>query len=211
MKVKIIKQKVHNTWYKVGEYYKIYRENPEKYYIDEIGNYFIWKEDCEIIHENINIFKDKWCIKIPADIINEFEEFKKQIMNNKKIIGYKAPFDMEFGNVKKGDVFKKFHTSNNCYEADKNKYILIPKEIVERWEPVFEEIFESEEVVLNGKILIINSKQEILVKNTSFKIKIEELKIEINLLNQIKYSINNSSIVELNKIIETYYKLNPKD
>lgn len=71
---------------------------------------------------------------------------KKNNMENRKIIGYKAPYDLYNGDIKKGDIF----FSNGCgyYHAYKNNKKVdgefkhstgIPKEIVETWEVVYEE------------------------------------------------------------------------
>lgn len=52
----------------------------------------------------------------------------------RKIIGYKAPFDMyRDKQIKKGDVFKKCHL--DTYSC---KGYVFPDEIVEPWEPVYE-------------------------------------------------------------------------
>lgn len=63
----------------------------------------------------------------------------------KKIIGYKAPFDMEYIKVEKGDLFIR---NNKTYYPQKYKSISqggqsnLPKEIVETWEPVYEKDYE---------------------------------------------------------------------
>lgn len=58
----------------------------------------------------------------------------------KEIIGYKAPMDLFDGNVKKGNIFTKNGTIN--YKCNN---LLLPKEIVEQWEPVY----KSEEKIIN--------------------------------------------------------------
>lgn len=78
-----------------------------------------------------------------------FNEFLKYFVNkNLKIIGYKAPYDIFGGRVKKGNVFDKknkmitdtyYHPSSlrieHCFS--------LPEEIVETWEPVFEKEFNT--------------------------------------------------------------------
>lgn len=59
----------------------------------------------------------------------------------KKIIGYKSPFDLFEGNIKAGSIFKQLTSAT--YKTDEvgatqySKHL--PKEIVENWEPVYEE------------------------------------------------------------------------
>ena len=65
-----------------------------------------------------------------------------------KIIGYKAPFDMYGGKVKKGDILKRygaFYSLNEFHDYD----YLIPYELVEAYlEPVYEE--EEKVIELHG-------------------------------------------------------------
>lgn len=70
-------------------------------------------------------------------------------MEQRKIIGYKAPFDMYQGKVKNGDLFSitsnpNYYTSNNA--SDK----WLPKEIVEKWDVAYEE--EKLEIVEWGNL-----------------------------------------------------------
>lgn len=51
----------------------------------------------------------------------------------KKIIGYKAPYDLFGGDIKKGTVYPVFETT------DRTKEFFVPLEIVKTWEPVYEE------------------------------------------------------------------------
>ena len=72
-------------------------------------------------------------------------QFKTIFMNeNKKLIGYKCPFDMFSGRVKKGNIYRKAtdNLGNDDYECANiigcgNCYL--PKEIVETWEAVYKE------------------------------------------------------------------------
>ena len=60
---------------------------------------------------------------------------------NKKIIGYKCPIDLFGGTTKRGEVFKKgndfYYWTANTGQTQYSKHL--PKEIVEEWEPVYEE------------------------------------------------------------------------
>jgi len=75
-----------------------------------------------------------------------FEQFKKYVLkmeNNKKIIGYKSPVDLFNKNYKAGTLFiKDTGNFNFMYKpegcVDNSKWTL-PKEIVETWQPIYEE------------------------------------------------------------------------
>jgi hypothetical protein len=65
-------------------------------------------------------------------------------MNNRKIVGYKTPTDLWNGEIKKGSLYvlvKNFPT-NYAFKEDKDEAYHIPKEIVETWEPVYEEEYK---------------------------------------------------------------------
>lgn len=69
---------------------------------------------------------------------------------NKKIIGYKAPFDLLGGIIKKGDIFKEWSDKGLVYYFQNEECgNALPKEIVEKWEPVYEEKQEDliEEII----------------------------------------------------------------
>ena len=145
---------------------------PEKWYIEVtkenkkvLENYRISK--CSS-HYDINIFEtdlilsehpldNSYCYKNNKKVFSRyypnyveitFEQFKKYILNNmnKQIIGYKAPYDMYEGKLKKGVLVKEFPqphmnkaygipAENGFFESN----VLIPKEIAQTWEPVYEE------------------------------------------------------------------------
>lgn len=75
--------------------------------------------------------------------IEQFEKHMSQ--QNKKIIGYKAPTDLFAGEVKKGELLVKnghYYDKHGSYrkkDYNPNDYNVFPKEIVETWEPVYEE------------------------------------------------------------------------
>ncbi len=88
-----------------------------------------------------------------------FEQFEKYVLKTKdiekKIIGYKAPFDLFNREVKAGFIYKPLASKNNKYYAPVNfedkvglPHLNLPKEIVEQWEPVYEE----EKILYFGKV-----------------------------------------------------------
>jgi len=83
-----------------------------------------------------------------------FEQFKKYILNknemNKKIVGYKSPKNLYNNNIKIGDILKlKYGEETKWYITSPSKETFnLPKEIVEAWEPVYEE----EKIEIKGYI-----------------------------------------------------------
>ena len=78
-----------------------------------------------------------------------------QLVGDRKIVGYKAPKDLFDGEVRCGIIYKPLASvMNKSYAATNilgqpylSKYNL-PKEIVESWEPVYEESFPD--ITING-------------------------------------------------------------
>lgn len=66
-----------------------------------------------------------------------------------KIIGYKAPMDLYGKYIKKGDIYK-VCINRDFYEPveGSNDSLILPKEIVETWEPVYKEVIKSEIISL---------------------------------------------------------------
>lgn len=54
-----------------------------------------------------------------------------------KIVGYKAPFDMYEGQIKKDELFTL--SENRAYQYKTKDGFYMPKELVETWEAVYEE------------------------------------------------------------------------
>ena len=87
------------------------------------------------------------------------EQFKTYILKREKmgIIGYKCPADLFGGNpeVAKGTVFVKRFPEHHWYTPEKEKeksapnYIL-PKEIVETWEPVYQQFNIDDFICVTG-------------------------------------------------------------
>lgn len=78
-------------------------------------------------------------------------EVLKNTQMNKKIIGYKAPFDIN-GFVKKGEIFRKTKSKFYPYSSESvsnGSHITLPAEIVETWEPAYEELIQT--VSVGGK------------------------------------------------------------
>tara|TARA_R110000868_G_scaffold22009_1_gene90804 strand:+ start:1152 stop:2027 length:876 start_codon:yes stop_codon:yes gene_type:complete len=113
-----------------------------------------------------NYSKTIHCFSVSHSIRNIYTlEQLKQLDNNnmkeKEILGYKAPYDMYEGKLKKGVLVKEFPQPhmNKAYGIpgengffDQN--ILIPKEIAQTWEPVY----KSSEVIITINNVVINIK-----------------------------------------------------
>ena len=115
---------------------------------------------------------------LPILTFSEWKQLKDKEMENKKIIGYKAPYEIFDGVVKKGDIF--FSNDHGYYYAYKNnKKILgeakhdigIPEEIVETWEPVYESI--ELPVICNRKGVF--DREELTVTYGEFKFSVSYL------------------------------------
>ena len=68
-----------------------------------------------------------------------------QLVGDRKIIGYKAPFDLHSINIKSGELCTLGSTGNE-YVFKNHTYL--PKEIVEQWEPVYESTYPD--ITING-------------------------------------------------------------
>lgn len=73
-----------------------------------------------------------------GDYINFKDIVFPKSQEQKKIIGYKCPVELFGGRIKIGTVFKYSHT--DVYRGEESQYsvYMLPKEIVEAWEPVYE-------------------------------------------------------------------------
>lgn len=76
-----------------------------------------------------------------------FEQFKKYVLKqeDKKIIGYKVPHNLCNGIIKAGSIYVKRNdpTSYNYSPDGSSNGFNLPKEIVEKWEPVYESVEED--------------------------------------------------------------------
>lgn len=117
-------------------------------------------------------------IKIDKYTVISLEQFKKYVLkeetmcDKRKIIGYKTPYDLFQGEIKKGTIYKleDFPFSKNPYNTEgegRGGVTSLPKEIVESWEPVYEETTKT--LVLGNKgIKITISKNCIIAEDKQF-------------------------------------------
>lgn len=77
-----------------------------------------------------------------------FEGLPKSGKMDKKIIGYKTPYDLWNGAIKTGDIYQA-NDADTAYYNKRGLYSM-PKEIVETWEPVYEEKKIVKELQING-------------------------------------------------------------
>jgi hypothetical protein len=160
---------------------------------------------------------------IPASFVLKF---KSENMNtgNKKIIGYKAPMDFYGGNVIKGTIYVKPTNGHNWYipekiykECSTSSGQMIPKEIVEQWEAIYEE----QEVILNiGKPLqrVIIDKDGVTCDNKTISFgELQALRSSLapmlfekagwNIyITEIKIGCSTFSIEEFNQVFESSKK-----
>ena len=105
--------------------------------------------------------------------------FKEINMEKEGIIGYKAPYNMFNGDVKKDHLFIKVPGDSGYYpEEHSTLYKNLPREIVEKWEPVY----KTKETILQ-----IGSPSK-KVSISKGKIEVEGSRISIYSLNQITSS-----------------------
>jgi len=139
-----------------------------------------------------------------------FEQFEKYVLKTKdiekKIIGYKAPFDLFNREVKAGFIYKPLASINNKYYAPINlegkvglPHLNLPKEIVEQWEPVYEET--SKELYF-GKVKFTIKKGDDFATTEYGKVTKEEIKKVIDWYN------NPLTILGYNCDIENWKYLN---
>lgn len=112
-----------------------------EFYINNEGNHLkLWKY--------FMLFSEGFSPTFVADIIedNETQKFVKLTLEEFKqkylqILGYKAPFDMFDGKVKKGDIYRFKDTLYVAYSPDSPNWEILgsglPKEIVQRWEVIY--------------------------------------------------------------------------
>ena len=108
------------------------------------------------------------------------DQFRKYILGkeDRKIIGYKAPFDLFEEQVKSGDMYMK---SGLFYHEENNKGFPLPKEIVEKYfYPVYEE--EEKVIELHGYRI---SKDKITICDGNINIEIEDFKYLTNIRNEV--------------------------
>lgn len=149
------------------------------------------------IDKNINFFMPNNIEKYFENNILTLEEFIEITqMNtkntNKKIIGYKTPYDLYNGEIKKGTTCVKYSHGNvkKAYRAinyNPNGYYALASEIVETWEPVYEEEYKVGDWVIGWHCIYKSFKE------TPWKI----YKIEENYIYSDNYS--NTGISNIRK------------
>lgn len=77
------------------------------------------------------------CIRATKEI--SFEEFD---FEEGKIIGYKCPMDLFEGKVKAGELYKLTSIETEYYPQNYTNSCRLPRELVETWEPVYDEQFK---------------------------------------------------------------------
>lgn len=86
---------------------------------------------------------DCTCLKENIKQIFTLTQIKEMTQKTQKIVGYKAPTDLWDGDVKKGEIFILAGKANYCPKDNQIEELYIPKELVETWEPVYEEVIKS--------------------------------------------------------------------
>lgn len=86
---------------------------------------------------------DCTCLKESIKQIFTLTQIKEMTQKTQKIVGYKAPTDLWDGDVKKGEIFILAGKANYCPKDNQIEELYIPKELVETWEPVYEEVIKS--------------------------------------------------------------------
>ena len=145
----------------------------------------------------------------------------KEYQEEKEIIGYKTPFNMFNGDVKKGHVFRKVPGDNSYYpENHSTLYKNLPKEIVETWEPIYEEKKESilyigvplqkitiskNKISCDGRIIDYST---LLYLGSNFNPTIDMLGNWFVSIPKIKIGCTEITKDELTKVINEYTKIN---
>lgn len=143
-------------------------------------------------------------------------KFLELITENKKIIGYKAPIDLFNGTYKAGTIFTTLETygyyqPQGCWGVTGS---MVPKEIVETWEPVFEkETFKAAIIGSKNKkinvykdgIIVILSHDDVTETTTIQMVKaiLEDFTIRCGINNRVigtKWKIEIASDVKFIRI-----------
>ena len=154
-----------------------------------------------------------------------FEQFKEHFLKQKEIIGYKSPYDLFGGEVKKDTIYYPFLSHEKSvyyYTKEKDGTVLakyfLPKEIVETWESVIK-VHEQSVRLSNGKSVLIKGKsvyaenQEITISQLEYLL-IPHLLIINNWsvnITDITYKIGcweNIKMNDIQQIIKTYKDIN---
>jgi hypothetical protein len=135
----------------------------------------------------------------------------------RKIVGYKTPFDIYAGAIKAGEIFKPSR-SNGLY-SHPSVGSLLPPEIVEKWEPVYENTVQTLMIGQNKKVAVYVEAGK-SIKSEGAEISIEALSALHTHLScvgtdKLPWSTGNVrvnigclevNIEDLNQVIDAYYK-----
>lgn len=132
-------------------------------------------------------------------------KIEKETIVDKKIIGYKVPFDLFNGEIKAGVMYRPLASVNNMsYVAIINKVgtwypskYNLPKEIVEQWEPVYESV--CPDITINGykaEFFEDYVKFGCAEINKSVFITLNKLRQSLNLDSAISYSTHTNRSIE---------------
>jgi hypothetical protein len=154
-----------------------YNINPEdKFYEskENITHYYHTKAEKDVYYSNII----EGFTKITFDYFIK-NILKQEEMKNKKLMGYEVPINMFKNEIKKGDIYAIYEDNNLlCTPLNYGKleqdaaYYSIPKEIVETWNPVYEETLSSKVFTLayKGFTLEIFKDGNIITEEGNFNI-----------------------------------------
>jgi hypothetical protein len=151
---------------------------------------------------------------IPSD---PFESVKRSFPKEKTPIGFKAPHDLFRGRIKKGSIFSLFSPKKLVMYTPSAPSSGVPTEIVETWEPVYEE--KEELVVGRPEVCVTISKGRIEAKGIKVSpFGIQVIHSEMNSRKDLlPWPVSYSTVAigcslfskeDINKIWETYSKLN---
>lgn len=146
---------------RLPEKWFIKRNRHNKKIINDWGGPYYW--DCVVFCNGVVSDLDIGMIKKEYIEIS-FQDFKDYVLDEvgfikhntmkKKIIGYRCPMDMFESKVKKGDIFSRNGFMDDILDYHplkinpKRRTFLLPKEIVETWEPVYEK--PGPDIIVNG-------------------------------------------------------------
>lgn len=142
---------------------------------------FNWEETCESL--------DFWY----SILVNKNFDTFYALYQKKEFIGYRAPYDLFKGRIKKGDIFSLYSADKFVMYNEKHKTSGIPTEIVHKWEKVYEE----------DEIKFGDYKVE-FGNNT---IKVFDVYYTISQLNSLKHLMKKGQIKSLNCGCQGQYKV----
>lgn len=108
----------------------------EKHRITHTDLYLSW----DALGERFDFYDSDTCKEDQIIVASEVISNIKASNPHRKLLGYKAPFDMFGGSVKKDELYKIEGITGKAIHQDFGyEMFVLPSEIVEQWEPVYEE------------------------------------------------------------------------